>query len=363
MDIAPGTDDLIARALNDLRLGLPIVIRDGSAGISSLAVESAKGGRLKLQLAAKAPATLALTRRRAETLKARSYDGTISRIHVPRGASPKWMQAVADPSRDLDYPMKGPFKEVREGSADLHRAAVSLARRARLLPAVLSHPVEDAMAFAVRNRLTCLEYDSIRPVPGKFRPPVQVVDAQLPIAASEHARIYVFRTEDLSEEHCAVEIGQVPRNEPVLARLHSACFTGDVLGSLKCDCGPQLGSALERMAEVGSGVLLYLNQEGRGIGLVNKVRAYVLQDQGFDTVDANHRLGFEDDERDFRIGAEILKSLGHISVRLLTNNPSKVQMMETHGINVVERVPLISGKTAFNERYLSVKARKSGHKL
>ena len=149
----------------------------------------------------------------------------------------------------------------------------------------------------------------------------------------------------------------------MLARLHSACFTGDVLGSLKCDCGPQLRGALAQMGNEGAGVLLYLNQEGRGIGLANKMRAYSLQDQGFDTVEANHRLGFEDDERDFRIGSEILKSMGFSQVRLMTNNPRKIAMMGNTGIVVTERVPLKVGENRFNESYLAVKAAKSGHLL
>ena len=160
-----------------------------------------------------------------------------------------------------------------------------------------------------------------------------------------------------------VEIGRPPRDKPVLARLHSACFTGDVLGSLKCDCGPQLHTALARIGEEGHGVLLYLNQEGRGIGLANKMRAYSLQDQGFDTVEANHRLGFEDDERDFRIGSMILTSLGFSSVRLMTNNPRKVAMMQDAGIRVTERVALKVGKGTHNADYLATKARKSGHLL
>ncbi len=146
-------------------------------------------------------------------------------------------------------------------------------------------------------------------------------------------------------------------------RLHSACFTGDVLGSLKCDCGPQLHAALARMGAAGEGVLLYLNQEGRGIGLANKMRAYALQDQGFDTVEANHRLGFEDDERDFRLGADILRRMGFSRIRLMTNNPAKVAMMEAHGIAVVERVPLAVGVNPLNARYLDTKAKKSGHIL
>ena len=161
----------------------------------------------------------------------------------------------------------------------------------------------------------------------------------------------------------AIEIGRPDREKPVLVRLHSACFTGDVLGSLKCDCGPQLNGALDQMGQDGAGMLLYLNQEGRGIGLANKMRAYSLQDQGFDTVEANHRLGFEDDERDFRIGSEILKSLGITAVRLMTNNPRKVAMMEQNGVVVTERVPLQVGENRFNESYLATKAAKSGHLL
>ncbi|UMA66604.1 GTP cyclohydrolase II [Roseivivax marinus] len=175
--------------------------------------------------------------------------------------------------------------------------------------------------------------------------------------------MHVFRPADGSEEHYAIEIGRPDRDAPVLARLHSACFTGDLLGSLKCDCGPQLNAALAQMGAEGAGLLLYLNQEGRGIGLANKMRAYALQDQGFDTVEANHRLGFEDDERDFRLGAAMLEALGVDKVRLLTNNPAKIARMEEEGIAVAERVPLRVGETRFNHHYLKTKAEKSGHLL
>jgi GTP cyclohydrolase II len=173
----------------------------------------------------------------------------------------------------------------------------------------------------------------------------------------------VFRDLDGSEEHYAVEIGAPDRTLPVLCRLHSACFTGDLIGSQKCDCGPQLRAALDQIGRAGQGVLLYLNQEGRGIGLANKMRAYALQDQGFDTVEANHRLGFEDDERDFRLGADILKAMGFASARLMTNNPAKAAMMETCGLAVTERVPLRVGATRHNLAYLRTKASKSGHLL
>ena len=190
-----------------------------------------------------------------------------------------------------------------------------------------------------------------------------VAAANLPLTAAERARLHIFRPDDGGAEHYAIEIGDPPRDAPVLARLHSACFTGDVLGSLKCDCGPQLHAALTAMGQAGQGVLLYLNQEGRGIGLANKMRAYALQNQGFDTVQANHRLGFEDDERDFRIGAALLRRMGFTQARLMTNNPRKVSMLESHGITVTERVPLVVGRNRFNQAYLDTKAEKSGHLL
>ena len=181
--------------------------------------------------------------------------------------------------------------------------------------------------------------------------------------AAGAGQVHIFRPDDGGEEHYAIEIGRPDRSQPVLTRLHSACFTGDVLGSLKCDCGPQLRAALAQMGTIGTGVLLYLNQEGRGIGLANKIRAYALQDQGFDTVEANHRLGFEDDERDFRVGASLLRKLGFSAVRLMTNNPRKIAMMQAQGITVAERVPLHVGETAQNAGYLATKLAKSGHLL
>ena len=166
----------------------------------------------------------------------------------------------------------------------------------------------------------------------------------------------------LRAEHVALLIG-APNGAPPLVRLHSECLTGDVLGSLKCDCGPQLDAALAAIAAAGWGILLYLRQEGRGIGLVNKLRAYALQDQGFDTVDANLRLGFADDERDFGVAAAMLRLLGQPEVRLLTNNPRKVAGLEAAGIAVAEQVPLKTGGNPHNQAYLDTKRLRSGHQL
>jgi GTP cyclohydrolase II len=250
---------------------------------------------------------------------------------------------------------------LRAGSATLHRAAILLAKSAQLLPAAVVVPAADPLALAAAHGLTVLPVADALPHLARLAPMEDVVSARLPMAASAAGRVHVFRPDNGAEEHYAIEIGRPDRAQPVLARLHSACFTGDVLGSLKCDCGPQLRAALAQMGEAGAGVLLYLNQEGRGIGLANKLRAYALQDQGFDTVEANHRLGFEDDERDFRIGADILRRMGFSAVRLLTNNPRKIAMMEGCGLHVTERVPLRVGQTAENAGYLATKAAKSGH--
>lgn len=352
MSLVPTLAETIARARADLRMGLPVVIGDHLAA----AVETLTPGRLD-DLRRLGRPVLALTARRAETLKARAYDEGLARVKVPEDADLGWLRALADPADDLRVPMKGPLFTDRDGDVTAHCAALALAKSAQLLPAVLmvaADPVAGLTRLPPGPLLAQLAQEAVL---------APVAAARVPLLAAERSRLHIFRPDDGGTEHYAIEIGDPPRNTPVLARLHSACFTGDVLGSLKCDCGPQLQSALTAMGQAGAGVLLYLNQEGRGIGLANKMRAYDLQDQGFDTVEANHRLGFEDDERDFRIGAALLKRLGFGAVRLMTNNPRKVVMMEAQGIAVPERVPLIVPRNPFNESYLDVKAQKSGHIL
>ena len=358
MAFAPDITERLARARADLRMGVPVVL-DGGALV--LAAETLDAARLADLRTLGGQAVLAITEWRAETLKARAYDGDIARIVLPPDATLNWVRAIADPADDLRAPMKGPLQSARDGSADLHRAAIAMAKAARLLPAALVLMLDDAAGFAARNNLTLVP--AAAALDTGLSPLNPIISARLPLDVSEAGRLHIFRPDDGAEEHYAVEIGQPDRSKPVLSRLHSACFTGDLLGSLKCDCGPQLRGALTQMGAEGAGVLLYLNQEGRGIGLANKMRAYSLQDQGFDTVEANHRLGFEDDERDFRIGAEILKRMGFGSVRLLTNNPAKVARMEACGVNVTKRVPLKVGENQHNHAYLATKAAKSGHLL
>ncbi len=362
MPLGPSIIERIARARSDLRMGVPVVFLGAGQAALVIAVEALSQDRLT-DLRALGGPELVITARRAETLKARAYDGDIARLAVPKGSDVAWLRSVADPADDLKSPMKGPFQSLRDGSADLHRAAIALVKSAHLLPAVLVVPVLQGMVFADEHALTWIALDEAGPEMLRLSPLHRVASARLPMLASDAGRVHIFRPEDGGEDHYAIEIGRPDRTKPVLARLHSACFTGDVLGSLKCDCGPQLRAALAQMGAEGSGVLLYLNQEGRGIGLANKMRAYSLQDQGFDTVEANHRLGFEDDERDFRIGADILRKMGFASVRLMTNNPKKLTMMQACGLQVVDRVPLHVGQTVQNAGYLATKAAKSGHLL
>jgi GTP cyclohydrolase II len=363
MSLGLTSQEVLARARADLRMGAVVVLLGEGDGALVVACEVATAERLA-DLRGLGPVDLALTARRAGTLKATAYDEDLARIMVPDEADAAWVRATADPSSDLAWPMKGPFVTRRGGDAALHRAALALCKQAHLLPAALVLPMDRAaaVALAAQHGLQAVEAGVVAEARVGW-PLVEVAAARVPLEVSQAGRVRVFRPRDGAEEHYAVEVGSPDRAEPVLCRLHSACFTGDLVGSLKCDCGPQLRAALEQIGEAGAGVLLYLNQEGRGIGLANKMRAYALQDQGFDTVEANHRLGFEDDERDFRIGAEMLKAMGFRKVRLMTNNPAKVAMMNACGLEVVERVPLKVGHTAQNIGYLRTKAAKSGHLL
>lgn len=358
-------EELLSRARADLRIGAPVALRSGDAAVIAVSAELITDARIATMRELGGDVDIVITDRRAATLKARTYDSDIARIALRDDMGAGHAQAVADPSAALGWPMMGPFDSRRGGDASAHRLAVRLAKSARLLPAVVTLTASpDAVArIAATAGLTQIDAEMWRAAEDAAIEMTLVSSARVPLAVSENARVHVFRPGSGEEEHYAIEIGAPSRAKPVLSRLHSACFTGDLIGSLKCDCGPQLRAALSQIGAENAGVLLYLNQEGRGIGLANKMRAYSLQDEGFDTVEANHRLGFEDDERDFRIGAALLRSLGFSSVRLMTNNPGKVAAMNATGVQVTERVPLIVGENAHNVAYLKTKAAKSGHLL
>jgi GTP cyclohydrolase II len=247
------------------------------------------------------------------------------------------------------------------------QTAVMLAKLAHLLPTLIVAPLPPAgLGGAGSGEILEVEAAQIAALRAAGARLVRVGEAPLPLATTGNARLVAFRNPESGSEHLALVIG-APDATPAealapLVRLHSECFTGDVLGSLRCDCGPQLRDALARMAAEGTGVLLYLAQEGRGIGLVNKLRAYALQDRGLDTLDANAALGWGPDERDFAIAAAMLRDLGVGRVRLMTNNPGKLAALAAGGI-AVERASLLVAANGVNDRYLSTKMTRFGHLL
>ena len=358
--LALTNSEQIARIKTNLRVGAGFVLTGDARQWLVLAAESLSGGRLSAMHEYGA-VSMIITGRRAQTLSLWSPQTDYATVAVPNTADFYWVQAMADPSCDLNVPLKGPFGAGAELPDGVAKTLLDLCKSAYLLPSVLV--VELDAEVNLGRGLDTIAHDILQAHLARA-PQVQLVSsARVPLAMCADTILHTYRPDDGSAEHYAIEIGQPARDSAVLVRLHSACFTGDLLGSLKCDCGAQLNTALNRMVAKGAGVLLYMNQEGRGIGLANKMRAYRLQSLGFDTVEANHRLGFEDDERDFALGAQIIRALGFDEIHLMTNNPLKVKMMSSAGVSVGEQVPLRVGKTAQNADYLHTKATKSGHVL
>jgi GTP cyclohydrolase II len=358
-------------AIMALRRG-ELVLLDGQGhALLALAAEFVTDDNLgRLRAVSARPLRMVLTRRRAVALGVarretvpRALSGAVS-IAVAPLLSAAVIRNLADPAASLgaEPPGLGPEPAIAEGG---ELAAVALARLAALLPAALVLSLAPSEAALARRRtdFAVVETEAVLTRRAAIAGLTRVAEARVPLADAEDARLIAFRPGDGGTEHLAILIGTPDPAAPVLVRLHSECFTGDLLASLRCDCGDQLRGAIAAIAKTGSGVLLYLAQEGRGIGLVNKLRAYQLQDAGFDTVDANEQLGFDADERVYLPAAEMLRQLGFATVRLLTNNPDKVAALERYGIRVAERVPHVFPANGHSERYLRTKATRSGHLL
>jgi GTP cyclohydrolase II len=354
----------VDRTCAELRRGLPVLVRPTNGGVLLVvAAELASPAVLDAlrQWSGTVPQAL-LTHHRAATLKIRLYTDDVVAVPLPRDDAARAAQVLADPTRDLRDPLMGPWQAVRDALPAGAGAAIKLAKVAGLLPAVVAVPLSAASAkrLAAREMLPIVTVTDVE----RYEAPLTfkvAARARLPLEGAEETRVLAFRPTNGAREHLALIVGEPEPPGPVLVRLHSECLTGDILGSLKCDCGDQLRGAIAAIGKAGRGILLYLAQEGRGIGLINKLKAYELQDQGFDTIDANQRLGFEADEREFAVAAEMLKYLGFSSVRLLTNNPDKVAALARHGIDVVERVSHSFPTNPHNEAYLATKKAKAGH--
>lgn len=357
----------VNRAMAALRRHETVAVSGPDGAVLALAVETITPEDLAaLRRLTGAEPALVVTGRRAQLLGLADGRERAMLAEAAGGLDMETALALADP---VYVPPAGAATFARvttrpaRGAA---AAALELARIARLLPSTVVAPLQTgtqtAAAWAARHDALIVAAQDVADYAAHAgRTLRQVAAAAVPLDGAENTRIVAFRPTDGGPEHLAIVVGDPDPDRPVLARLHSECFTGDLLGSMRCDCGEQLRGAIAEINKAGSGVLLYLAQEGRGIGLINKLRAYQLQDRGLDTVDANEALGFDADERVYLPAAEMLRRLGFGAVRLMTNNPEKLRQLARCGVEVVERVPHVFAANGHNLNYLRTKAERSGH--
>ncbi len=352
----------VDRAIGDLRRGQLVVLLGASACAVARSTEFLGEGEFAAMTRVPGGALrIVITGPRARAIGL-DTDQEVVVFRLSPDIAPITVQALANPESGVPAPELHRTLE----ADDLAVGSVQLAKHANLTPAAVLKPLglppEAARAWAIERDLLAVHVQELQRygAEGDFNLR-RVSSAHVPLEAAQDARIIAFRPVSGGTEQIAIVVGEPTLDSPVLVRLHSQCFTGDLLGSLRCDCGDQLRGALSAIAEAGSGVLVYLAQEGRGIGLVNKLRAYTLQDDGLDTYAANSVLGFADDERHYRVAAEILRQLGVTRVRLLTNNPEKIAALTRFGIRVVERVRHRFEPTPQNREYLEAKIRTGAH--
>lgn len=361
----------VHRAIADLRRGSMVLCRQGTGeAILIAAAEQVTSARREALASAASSAPFLLIsppRARAIGLTPKAGANACSVLLSSSFGVEDILALIGDLPFSMDA---GKLTVLAEKQGSMAELVLMLMRAARLMPAALASRVNISderalLRWAAERGILVVEDSSIEAFEAdQARLLREAARASLPLAGAEKAEIALFRPEDGGLEHFALLIHPNHGGEiatPPLVRVHSQCITGDILGSLKCDCGNQLQEAIRQMATGDGGVLIYLAQEGRDIGLVNKLRAYALQDQGLDTVDANHAIGFETDHRFFLPATEMLRQLGYSSIRLLTNNPDKISQLEAAGVRVVDRVPLIAGRNPYNEKYLDTKKSRTGH--
>ena len=354
----------VHRAASELRRGVPVLL-EGAEPLLLLAAETAGAESLAEFLSlGSGPAMVLFAPVRGAAVLRQPIDpaATVTAALLPAPlANPDALRGLADPTARQAATAGMTRMEPPAGAA----VAIALAKLGRLLPAVLAMPVAAAsLPTIAAHAIISVRPDDVLASPGLEGSGLRIVtSAPVPLADARDSRVVAFRTEGSAVEHLAIVVGRPEEDAAPLVRIHSECFTGDLLGSMRCDCGEQLRGAIQRMASEGSGIVLYLAQEGRGIGLVNKLRAYNLQDRGLDTLDANRVLGWAADERNFLVGAHMLLALGIPRVRLLTNNPDKLAGLAACGIEVLGREAHAFESNEVNDGYLSTKAVRFGHML
>lgn len=348
---------LVKRGLAEFRSSRPVVFSSQGKFLLALPVDGLDAARLHAfeHLSEPAKPRLVVTARRARTLGLEA-NGPVSLALPQTGGAKAILSLAEDANSEEPAEVDGPT----DSSAG---AAIELAKIAQRLPALLIAEIESPAQVLVEPPLIVVPADAVMKFGRADLHSLEIAsEAKVPLAGGISTRFVVFR-DSIGGGSVAVIVGEPDLSKPIPVRLHSSCLTGDVFGSSRCDCGDQLRLATTRLNEEGGGIVLYLEQEGRGLGLANKMRAYALQDDGLDTVDANTALGFDDDERDYGIAARMLQKLGCKRVYLMTNNPAKLDGLSGLGIEVMGRMPLHAPINAHNRRYMTAKAMRAGHKL
>ena len=352
----------VDRAMSELRRGRAVAVAADGGWRLAVPLETAAPGLVDFVLQHPAGAGLVVTGERAAALRVPCESDEVLLLALPPGLSAAQLGELGAHWEAAGWRSALGGAVPHATCADVPcSAAVNLAKSAQLLPALL---VTGLQQGPVPEGTLTVDSAQI----GRYSQPsdddlVRVSEARVPLRAAGDARLVLFRDRRDASEHVAVIVGTPDLAGIVPVRAHSSCFTGDLLGSLRCDCGEQLQTAVQRLHEAGGGVLLYLAQEGRGIGLANKLRAYRLQDDGLDTVDADRHLGFSADERSYAIAAAMLRQLGITRIRLLTNSPHKVRELRARGIEVQAIEALPGTPNVHNERYLRTKRERAGHKF
>jgi len=350
------TDSLaVERCVVELQRGREVVLTDPSGNCSVTLIESLTPEMLA---AAKksGQCQLILAENRARAL-GHDSDGGAAMINLDDATQlDAVLQLAGLQTLEGAAPARDQWENAPRESAAT--AALKLARQAHTLPALLKYPLPVGPGSILSTSVD----DALRHEADTSRL-MLLSRTRIPLAGADSVELAVFRERHGSAEHVALTVGRPDASKPVTVRLHSSCFTGDILGSLRCDCGEQLSGAITKMAAAGGGVILYLSQEGRGIGLASKLRAYQLQDEGLDTLEANEHLGFGEDDRQYQAANTMLKALDIQRIRLMTNNPLKIEALRQEGIDVVDRLPSHAPVNMHNARYLETKRTRAGHLL